>query len=260
MLPQVLRRANRTVRGFRVGLAIVFLLVTPNAFAVSVRGAEPLITQTPIPPPHSSTRIGRTNAAQQVSIAVPLKPLKPSALDSFLTDVSDPASPTYRHYLTPQQFTQRFFDVASRMQVVAYLESQGFTVRDPGIGSVINATGSAAQAERTFNVILSDYRNAGGQIYMASDLTPALPVSVANLVFGVLGLNTLPEPAARSAPATSSTAPGAIETQSTPCTAAATFATNHATYLPGQMATAYDFTGLYASGVHGENQTVASWN
>jgi len=223
MLPQILRRANRTVRGFRVRLAIVFLLVTPDAFAVSVRGAEPLITQTPIPPPHSGTRIGRTNAAQQVSLAVPLKPLKQSALDSFLTDVSDPISPTYRHYLTPQQFTQRFFDATSRTQVVAYLQSQGYTVRDPGIGSVINATGSAAQAERTFNVILSDYRNAGGQIYMASDLTPALPVSVANLVFGVLGLNTLPETAASSAPhtpATSLTTPDTIETQSTPCRSA----------------------------------------
>ncbi|MGI8687869.1 MAG: S53 family peptidase [Thermomicrobiales bacterium] len=257
MRPQVLLRADRDIRGFRVALAIVFLLMTLDASAVSVRAAEPLVTQTPITSMHPGALIGRTNAAQQVSLAVPLKPLKQSALDSFLTDLYTPSPPNYRRYLTPQQFTQRFFDATSRTQVVAYLQSQDFTARDPGIGSVINATGSAAQTERAFNVALSDYRDAGGQLYTASDVTPALPAPVASLIVGVLGLNTMPETAASSIPSALPATSGTIEAQTTPCAQAATFAANHATYLPGQMATAYDFTGLYNNGVHGENPTIA---
>lgn len=57
MRSRVLRRAVRNARGYRVALAIVFLLVT----------------QTPIISTHPGTLIGRTNAAQQISLAVPLQ-------------------------------------------------------------------------------------------------------------------------------------------------------------------------------------------
>ncbi len=42
----------------------------------------------------------------QVDLVLPLR--DPEGLDSFLQEVYDPSSPLYRHFLLPQQFTERF--------------------------------------------------------------------------------------------------------------------------------------------------------
>lgn len=187
----------------------------------------------------AGTLIGRTNAAQTLNLAVPLKPHNQAALDDFLTQLYDPAASAYHQYLTPHQFTQRFFDITDRAQVDDYLRAQGFTVHDPGIGAVINVTGSVAQAERAFSVTIADYRDASGHTYFANDITPALPQPVAARIYGILGLDS------------------AEAGKHAGFTAATTFAAANGTYLPNQYSTAYNLDALHTAGFHGENQTVA---
>src|SRR4051794_28941507 len=78
---------------------------------------------------------------------------KPSAaLDTFLAEQQNPASPNYRNWLTPEQFGDRFGLTANDIaQVTGWLESQGLKVDKVARGRHwITFHGTADQAARTF--------------------------------------------------------------------------------------------------------------
>ena len=53
----------------------------------------------------------------------------PDALSALLQQLYDPASPNYRHYLTPGQFTERFGPTEQECQAVAdFARARGLTV------------------------------------------------------------------------------------------------------------------------------------
>src|SRR5579863_9434504 len=52
--------------------------------------------------------LGRLPGSQQLRLAIGLPLRNKEALTNLLQDVYDPASPQYRHYLSPSQFTKQF--------------------------------------------------------------------------------------------------------------------------------------------------------
>jgi kumamolisin len=50
--------------------------------------------------------IGRLDGAFRMKLAIGLAPRDEKALDAFVQQVSDQASPSYHHYLTPAQFAE----------------------------------------------------------------------------------------------------------------------------------------------------------
>ena len=82
-------------------------------------------------------------------------------MDKFLQEVADPASPSYRHFLTVPQFTARFgpseedYDALTR-----YASANGFRVvggsRD---GMDLQVEGSVAAIETAFNVTMGVYQH-----------------------------------------------------------------------------------------------------
>src|SRR5450432_3549040 len=54
------------------------------------------------------TAISAVPAATRLPLAIGLPLRNQEALNSLLQQISDPASPNYRHYLTPEQFTEQF--------------------------------------------------------------------------------------------------------------------------------------------------------
>src|SRR5437016_2659655 len=52
--------------------------------------------------------VGRVPQASRLNLAVGLPLRNQAQLDEFLQSVSDPASPNYRRYLTPEEFAKRF--------------------------------------------------------------------------------------------------------------------------------------------------------
>lgn len=258
MLRHLSYRGNRARCWFCVALVTLLVVTAPGGFVFSAHAAEPTIPQTRTDVSRAGTLIGRTNAAQMLDLAVPLKPQNQPALDGFLADLYNPASPTYGQYLTPKQYTQRFFDPTARKTVVQYLQSQGFTVNDPGIGAMVDATGSVAQVEHAFTVTISDYRDATGHVYYANDVTPALPLSIASLTDGIIGLDSTEAAKHAGMPAPPQPTRSVVTPQSgTGCSAATTVANARGSYLPNQFSTAYNFDALHALGFHGEGQTVA---
>ncbi len=63
----------------------------------------------------------------QIDLVLPLR--DPAGLDSFLQEVYDPTSPSYRHFLTPQQFTERFGPTQQDYDLAAnYAKAYGLKV------------------------------------------------------------------------------------------------------------------------------------
>ena len=121
------------------------------------------------------------NQTLKVDIVLPLR--DPAGLDNFLQEVYDPASANYRHFLTVQEFTDRFgptqqdYDAA-----VGFAKSYGLKVvggsRD---GMDLQLAGSVTSIEAAFNISMGIYQHpTEKRTFYAADREPtvALPFAV----------------------------------------------------------------------------------
>src|SRR5512135_850781 len=73
--------------------------------------------------------IGRLPSSQRVNLAIGLPLRNEAELDALLQQLYDPASPNYRRYLTPEQFTARFGPAETDYQaLVDFVQANGLTV------------------------------------------------------------------------------------------------------------------------------------
>jgi len=241
-----------------------FVIVAVLAFAlivgvpVTVGASAPVTAQAAIT--RNETNVGLTDAQTRIRLTVALAPLvNQQGMEAFLAGLSDPQSPSYQKYLTPKEFATTFFDPAGRAQVADFLKRKGLTVKDTGLGSIINATGNAAEIAQAFSVTLNDYRDANGKAFYANDKTPALPMALAPRISAVLGLDNAPKAHSHIAKPT----PGAPGRQAVgqntagACPGASNVINSRGGYAPNQFGTAFDFDTLYNAGFHGEGQTLA---
>ena len=106
------------------------------------------------------------------AVALPLR--NQAALHRFLAEVSDPRSPQYAHFLTHEQFLERYAPAARDLAVVARsLRNAGFNVSVSD--QAVHAGGSHALAERYFATRLN--ADAAGGFVRAREL--ALPAALA---------------------------------------------------------------------------------
>jgi subtilase family serine protease len=227
------------------------------------------------PLPRQARITGTVPAQQTFHLTVALEPQDPNGLTALATAVSTPGTPAFRRYLTVSQFAHRFG--ASPLQVAAVqsaLRAQGLNVGPATANDLtIPVTGTAAQVQNAFAVSLSRVQLPSGRTAYANQQAPALPSSIAPDVQAVLGLDdlTLDQPqdaVAPAAPAASQRAPAARAHVMTggpqPCAAASTVVTGthfakpyEGAHTADQIAYAYHFPGLYATGDEGAGQTVA---
>ncbi len=105
--------------------------------------------------------VGRLPAAQvmQLNIVLPLR--DPAGLKSFLQALYDPASPSYRHFLTVSEFTERFGPTREDYDAtVLFAKSHGFVVvggtRD---GMDVQIKGPVSAVESAFHVTMRTYQH-----------------------------------------------------------------------------------------------------
>ncbi len=188
------RTHNRAWWG--AGLLLVALLAVPLFGAASGVGAAPPAPRTlPALVPNSV----RSGAAALVGAHAPadslylvfLLPLRDQAgLDAFLTDVANPSSPNYGHYLSEAQVTERFGpDTAHVANVQAWLRANGLSGgQAPADRLYVQVTMSAASAGKLLGVQINDYTLAGRTFY-APDRAPTLPAAISADVQTILGLD-----------------------------------------------------------------------
>ncbi|HEU5270175.1 MAG TPA: S53 family peptidase [Jatrophihabitans sp.] len=139
----------------------------------------------------TTTALGPAPAASTVNFTVAIAPRDAAGAQAFADAVSDPRSASYRHFLTPQQYTARFGATASDVAaVLSWLHGAGLqTGTVPISNSYVQVTGSIAAVNKALGTTIKSYhRNNRQVIAPASALT--VPAALAGRVSDVLGLDT----------------------------------------------------------------------
>ena len=133
---------------------------------------------------------GRLAAARRLHLALGLPLRNTASLSNLLERIYDPGSPEYRHYLTPEQFTEQFGPLpADYERISRFAREQGLTVAPPRASRLIlDLEGSVATVEAALHVTLRTYQHpTEDRVFYAPDAEPTLPADLA--VVEIAGLS-----------------------------------------------------------------------
>ncbi len=188
----------------RTRIAAVFLATAVSAlFAEHLRGELPPAVKNLKPVAH----LASTN---ELRLAIGLRLRNQTELDRFLRELSDPASPHYRHYLTPEQFTERYGpSEADYQSVVAFARSHGLTISHVHPNRMLlDVRGPASNVEKAFNVKLGVFQHPKeARTFYAPDREPTIDLSVPILSIDGLDDFSRPQPLARVTPMSEKSGP-----------------------------------------------------
>ncbi len=183
-----------------------------------------------------SVRLGHTNPNRVLHISVSMTPANPLGLQAYADSVSDPASPNYHLFLTPEQVGEMFgVSQATVNQVADYLKSKGLTIRLVAKNRLsVLADGTVAQAEAAFATRIDDFsvRNpneAGNPRFYSFSQPLRVPTALKPSILDVTGLESFTKPQLRA-------------------------------LTPTQARTLYNLAPIYNGGMHGEGRTVGISN
>jgi subtilase family serine protease len=162
-------------------------------------GVTPLASSAPSWTAHSRV-LGALPSGQTLQVRVWLASDTAGAT-AFANAVSNPKSASYRHFLSPAQYTARFGATAAAASATsAWLRSQGLTsVSVDRTRAYVTATGSAAVVDRAFAVREDRYQpsagvSADGATLYANNRAPSVPTALASDVLGITGLDNIAPP------------------------------------------------------------------
>lgn len=133
--------------------------------------------------------------AQPIALTFTLRRADQAGFSRLLSEVTNPRSSNFRHYLTQRQLTERFGPSADAYQsTLSWLRSQGFRLTQGSADRLtMTVTGTRGQAQRALGVRFNEYLLGGRRVY-ANASAPALPRSIARDVAAVSGLSNLAAP------------------------------------------------------------------
>ena len=237
-----------------LGSALLFLM-TVAGFA-----AERQMMHGHVPPAVGGLApVGRLDGTRRMNLAFALPARNQPALTQLLHDLYDPASPRFRQFLTPPQFTEQFGPSEQDYQaLVGFAQANGLkvTVTHPN-RVILDVEGAVADIERTFHVTMRTYPHpTEGRNFHAPDVEPSHDAPVQLL--GISGLDnfSIPRPQLKERPAAAIALPGA--TPNTGSGSGGTYAGGdfRAAYVPGTALTGtgqsvglLQFDAYYASDI-----------
>jgi kumamolisin len=121
--------------------------------------------------------LGRLPATQSMHFGIVLPLRDRTGLETFLSQVQDPASPQFRHFLTPEEFTERFGPSQEEWDaLVAFAKANGFeTVSGSRDAMDLRLIGSVANMEQAFHVTLGVYQHpTENRTFFAPDREPTV--------------------------------------------------------------------------------------
>ena len=197
-------------------------------------------------------------ASQSISVTIALKLSDLAGAESLMQRLVTPGDAMYGKFLTPAQVEAQFgpneSDVA---RVIAELTASGLAV-ERTTSTTLTATGNAATLEQTFHTSLHQFvmpatAKHPSFTFRAAKTAPLVPVNIASVVRGVIGLNTNPvfSPHLKSAPAQLGGSPVIRNPGST-----SGVDTESGALTVKDFAILYDVNPLYAKGVTGKGRTV----
>jgi subtilase family serine protease len=159
-------------------------LLTHQVREATLNGQAPLVARLP--------------AEQRMRLVIVLPLRNQTALDNFLKQLYDPRNPSYRHYLTVEEFTTRFGPTEQDYDaVVRWAETNGFTVVGTSRNRLnLDVMGSVAVIETAFHVNMGVYQHpTENRTFYAPDREPT--VDLAFQLWHIAGLDnySIPHPA-----------------------------------------------------------------
>jgi len=129
-----------------------------------------------------------------LAIGLPLR--NQSELASLVQQIADPASPNYRHYLTPEQFAERFGPTEADYQALAsFLRANGLEVTGTHPNRMIlDVSGSVEDVERTLHVNILRWSHPTRGEFFAPDREPSIDAGVEILDISGLDNFSVPRP------------------------------------------------------------------
>ncbi|MDR3687835.1 MAG: protease pro-enzyme activation domain-containing protein [Fimbriimonas sp.] len=185
----------------------------------------------------SAISIGAKPASDKLSLSISLNLSDPAGLQSYADSVSDPYSPNYRRFISPEEVGRRFGPSMAQVQAVTtFLKSSGMKIRLVGKNRMsILAETTVAKAQAAFHTSIEQFRPATAPMTPATirfsfTTPPSIPAGIADYVQNIAGLEDFSRPQRR-------------------------------VYLtPTQLRTAYGLSTIYSGGSQGQGRTVGISN
>ena len=200
---------------------------------------------------------GTLASTNRLNLAIGLPLRDQRGLSNFLAQIYDPAGPNFRHYLTPEEFTERFGPTeADYAAVVQFAQTNGLTVTAThGNRLLLDVNGPVANIQRAFHLTLHTYQHpTEARDFYAPDAEPSVDATLP--IADVSGLNNFARPHPRVVRGGATNPSAALpKTGSAPD---GTFMGNdfRAAYLPdvtlrgsGQIVGLFQFDGFYPSDI-----------
>jgi len=233
-------------------VALACAALSTQALALGVAPVAPALTAPRVSPDPRVIDLGVAAPGDVKTFTVTLAVRNKAALETFVASLANPSSPNYRQFITPQQFAANYGQTpAAVAQVVAYLQSQGFTVKNVHANNLlVTAQGTNAQIAAAFGTSVHAYSLLGVN-YQAPASAAVLPASLSGIATGVTGLSTKPNYRTHSA-VIPNTGALAGDVSNVPSTIGG---------VPGQytvtdLAAKYNVNPLYAKGLTGAGRTI----
>src|SRR5208282_3747677 len=159
-------------------------LLTRHVREATLNGQAPLVGQLP--------------ATQSMHFDIVLALRHRPELENFLQEIYDPTSPSYRHFVTVPEFTERFGPSQEDYDaLIHFAQANGFTVLGGSRDSMdVQLTGSVAAIEKAFHVAMGIYQHpTENRTFYAPDREPT--VDLPFQLWHISGLDnySIPRPA-----------------------------------------------------------------
>jgi subtilase family serine protease len=129
-------------------------------------------------------------SSPRMAVEVVLKPSNESELSGLLTDIYNPKSEKYQHWLGQGEFIARFAPSKVQVkQITDFLQESGLKVEQSSSPFLLRASGPSSVIEGAFKTSLHNYRNRKGIAYYSNDSEVQLPTELISGVLGVVGLS-----------------------------------------------------------------------
>lgn len=192
-------------------------------------------------PENDRGRVAPSQKLSYVTLTLTQSDAQKADLTNLLAEQQNPSSPNYRHWLTTEQYADRFGVSAEDIaKVTQWLRGQGLSIVNTAQGrNWIAVSGSAAQIETAFATEIHQYE-IGGETHFANATNPSVPAAIGGMVLSIRGLNDFRMKPHLQKPKYT----GAVCVNSAHCLA------------PNDLATIYDIAPAYASNINGTGQKI----
>ena len=166
-------------------------------------------------------------------------PEQEAALEALIEQLHNPASANFHHWLTAQEFGERFGPAPADVEAVTnWLASRGFSINVvyPS-GMLIDFSGTAGVVQQAFHTPIH-HLEVNGAAHMANMGEPQVPAALAAAVVGVVSLHDfMPHTMHRARPQY-------------------TLSGGNYALVPADLASIYNLNPLFNAGISGQGQTV----